>query len=353
MKKIKIIFYTHELDYAGTARSHERIVESLNRDIFEPYVFYWVDCHNNPRLPIVEKLVGKDHLIGFYRSNEKTGPEEGYTPLWSDFYERAMEVKPDIIHCARSGYYEYPLNKRIAPLQVETNIFAHKDESAFLDRSICISNCIDYIRQGSDAVIYNPIPAARLEGDSLRRQYDIPEDAVVCGRIGRPSNYHPFALEAFKRAVKKYPNLWYINIAPCRVFMQEAQGVPNVVLIPPTSDDSFIEKFHRTIDIFAHYRLDGECCSTAIQQAMMYGLPVISHISKSYNGQIETIGNGGFVARTADEYYDFLCHLVEFKQMREDFGQRARARALAEFDQEIIVRKIEDCYMKWLDKTKE
>ena len=37
MKRNKVVFYVHEWTMAGTARSHLRILEALDRDRFEPF----------------------------------------------------------------------------------------------------------------------------------------------------------------------------------------------------------------------------------------------------------------------------------------------------------------------------
>jgi len=347
MSKIKIIYYTHHWDYAGTARAHENIVYSLNRNIFEPFIMYW-DEGDNSRLPEIGKFMDRDHLIPFKRSKEKTGPECGYTPLWTDFHEVAKRVRPDIIHFCRSGYYEWPFNMRLAPLQIETNIFAATDISGYMDKSISLCDYNAKIRKASDAIIANPVPEAKLKGPNFRKEFNIPEDAIVCGRIGRPRGFDPIAIAAFKRLVYSNPKVYYIVIAPCDEFKAEARGIPNVILMPQTSDDVTIEAFHRTLDIYLHYRIDGEIQSTAIAQAMMYGIPIISHISKFNNGQIETISDGGFVASDEEQYYQFLCYLVSNKEMRQEIGRKARSHALENFEQEKVVRKIEDCYIRCL-----
>ena len=35
MRKIKILFYSHTIDFAGTWRSHERVLLMLNKEIFD------------------------------------------------------------------------------------------------------------------------------------------------------------------------------------------------------------------------------------------------------------------------------------------------------------------------------
>ena len=83
--KIKIAFYSHSIDYAGTWRSHERILLNLNQDIFQPYVLYNQSIENNRLDFIIEKL-GCEFVIPFLASTEKTGPDMGYTFINTNFF---------------------------------------------------------------------------------------------------------------------------------------------------------------------------------------------------------------------------------------------------------------------------
>jgi glycosyltransferase involved in cell wall biosynthesis len=349
MKKLKVLFYSHIINYAGTWRSHERIIQGLDRDRFDPYVLFWEGCDTHNRLEPVADIIGEQGLIPFHRSKEKTGPEQGWMPRETDFSKIVQQHRFDIIHFARSGYFEWPFIERLAPLQIETNIFGFRDASLFLDKSIAICHYIAQARGATDAVIYNPIPDAALYGDNLRNALSIPEGAFVFGRIGRPANFTPIALEAFDCLVKKYPDLFYIIIGPCQQTRQfvEVRKIPHVILIEPTMDDAFIDAFHRTIDILLHYRSDGEVHSTAIAQAMMYGIPVVSHITNQYNGQIETIGRTGGVARDVNEYIQLTEQFIRHPEFRTQMSRLARRVALEKYEQKKVVQMIQNKYIQW------
>ena len=91
MKKIKILFYSHAIDYAGTWRSHERILLNLNKDLFDPYVFYNPNQNNN-RLDYLKTKLDNSKIIPFFASKNKTGPNEGYSYLETDFSELAKKL---------------------------------------------------------------------------------------------------------------------------------------------------------------------------------------------------------------------------------------------------------------------
>lgn len=336
----RILFFTHEIDYAGTWRSHERIIEKLDRTRFEPFVAYWDKCPNNNRLDIVAKLVGDDHIISYSRTADTKPRGESYEPVKTNFARVIEPYNFDIIHYARSGYPEWPFIKRLAPVQIETNIFGYRDDTPYLDGSIAIANCVAEMRGGADVVIPNPIPAA-MPGPNLRDQLNIPSTAIVCGRIGRPANFTPIAFEAYLEISNKHPELYFVIIAPHPG--TRSYKLPNVILIEPTNDDYFIDSFYRTIDLFLHYRSDGEIHSTAIAQAMMHRVPIISHTSHKYNGQAETIGPGGFIADDPGQYAKFLDRLVNDLDLRINVGNAGYLRAL-DFEARSVVDRIMEFY---------
>lgn len=348
MKCIRVGFQLGEWTYAGTSRSHFRILEALGRDRFEPFALVWKDGQND-LLPALQEALG-DHVIFYDRSADRLGPEDAYRPVSTNFSQVVAGLNLDILHGARGGYPEWPISTgRHARLQVETNIFGEFDPSPTLDRSIAICQYIADRLGKSDAVIYNPIPPAELEGPNLRAELGIPEDAVVCGRIGRPANFDPIAIEAFSRVVRGCPHLYYLVVAPCEEMKSwvAQDQTPNVIFLPPTVDDAWIARFHRTLDIFLHYRSDGEVHSTAIAQAMAYYLPVLSHTSNHFNGQHETIAGGGYVAGGMDDYADRLKFWVTVAEARRLIGGVAHARWW-DFEQAFVVRQIEAKYEEWL-----
>lgn len=351
---IKIGFYSHTIDFAGTWRSHERIIQELEKDPrFKTYILY---CENikNDRLETCQKLLANTTFIPFSRSLNKTGPEQGYTPLETNFKEVCSGLGLDILHFARTGYYEWPFNDRHAKLQVETNIFGADDNSPFLDRSIAISTAVKSIKKlQPDILVPNPIPPRSTEYESLeslRKEYGFSETDIVWGRLGRPANFHPIGLVAFKEVQKTVPNVKYMIVGGCeqtKAFVAN-NNLQGVVFIPPTNDDGWIERFHKTINIFAHYRSDGETHGTAIAQALIYDIPVVSHLA-GLNGQIETIGPGGICAQTSEEYINAIRQLsLVPENKRRSIGTKGRIYTEERSGQEKVGKVLAEKYVEWL-----
>lgn len=351
--KIKVLFYSHTIDYAGTWRAHEKTLLNLNKDIFQPYVIYNKNVNNN-RLDYLFDNLNSQFIYSFDTDGIKTGSELGYSFINSNFDEKVKEISPDIIHFARSGYFEWPFTKRLSPIQIETNIFGFKDNSEFLDYSLPISNTINKTRGygiKNTEVIHYPLSIPLENDDNLKKEFNISEDTFVLGRIGRPDNFHSIAIDTCKSLKDLKINFKYIIIGACEITKKkiiEYNLQENVIVINPTSDDFFIHKFYNTIDVFAHYRSDGETFGTAIAESMTYGKPVVSHYADS-NAQVEVIGDSGFVCKDSMEYLLKILLLINNKELYLNLSKRAKENSSC-YLIENIVPKIEKIYLKLLNK---
>lgn len=346
MKRIKVLFVLGEWTYAGTARSHARIIEALDRTRFEPFAMYW-DKGQNDILPFLKDSLG-DHLIPYRRSQERSGPETGYAPISTDFDEVIDMIHPDIIHHARGGYFEWPLNKRRAQVQVETNVFGSRDASGYCDYSFFISTLTKDLCGQPGKVTYIPVPAPTIT-ESYRGSL-VPRDAFVCGRIGRPANFHPIGLDAFRVLSDKDPNAYFIYHSACEEAKNHARvnNIRNVIFLPVTMDEAEIFKFWNTLNVFCHARSDGECFGLAIAEAMAYGIPVLSHRSGVYDSHVETIGGGGVVCLSSGEYAETLSLYHSSVAVRRYVGARGSERARTVFSQATFIEKIQSAYLELL-----
>jgi hypothetical protein len=355
MRKIKIGFYTHHWDYAGTARSHEQIATNLNRGLFEPVILYWPGGDNS-RLPYLESVLGKDSLIPFSRTKDKTGSDKGYAPVVTDFKEICQNASIDILHVARSGYYEWPLTDRICPVQVETKIFADKDPRTYVDWSFPIADFVSYDQDTHQTIIPNPIPSSiQIKDPQSFRGVELPNGIIikdtdtVYGRIGRPAGWTPHGTIGFTAAMKANPNSYFLIVAPCpedRAFYSTEEFKDRVIYFEPTYDDNIIQRFFNTLDVFLHYRSDGEVCSVAIGQAMANRLPVVSHRSQQFNGQVGMLADVGFVASSEAEYSDMVIRLAKDESLRKTTGLAAYTKYTKEYLPSVVLRRYEDEYIR-------
>jgi len=353
---MNIAFYSHNIDFAGTWRSHERIAEVIqHHPEYNVKILFSPDVENN-RLEVSKNILHKCEFLPFSRSIKKDGPSSGYCPITSDIEQVVKKNNIQLLHFARSGYFEWPFNKRICPIQVETNIFGYEDNSPYLDGTIFISRCLGIKESDTKVLIPNPIPSPSKDYPNisdLRSELGIHEKDFVLGRIGRPSNFTPIALEALDKIKKRISEISfkYLIIGACeetRKFVRENSLEKEVIMLDCTNDDSFIERFHKTIDVFAHYRSDGETFGTAIAQSMINGKPVITHYA-GMNGPAEWIGKG-LVCVSNSEEYSFALQTLLDKNIAMNASEAASNFAKTNFDQETIGKRVVEFYEKLLRK---
>jgi glycosyltransferase involved in cell wall biosynthesis len=336
--------------FGGGWRKQEWTIRYLDRTKFTPYVFYNMN-EPNPRLSDVEKL--GCNLVP-YNASGTGAPGSGYEPKETNFNEIIKTTPIDIIHFARSGYYEWPFVSRLAKLQIETNIFGFKDSSGYLDRSIVLTNYLKNRRGFADAIIPNPIPDPDLSCGDLRKSLGISDDTFVLGRIGDPAdlNFAPIALQAYGRLCKRY-DVCFLIFAPSKQISR--YKYKNIFTVPFSTSDLLINQFYNTIDLFLHYRKLGETFCTTIAQAMSYGVPSVSHTvperHNNYyasNGHVETMGDTGFVASNVDEYQGHVEQLINDRNLLLELGLKAYEKWQNEYRASVVAKKIEQCYLDWL-----
>jgi len=233
-----------------------------------------------------------------------------------------------------SGYCEWP-GRDVYPLAkwILTNIFGRVGHNS--DAPIYISNFIKHRAtkaRGQDGpVIYNPINKFTLDKtfchDKLRQRLNLSKDTILLGRVGRADNFHNISLRAMQIIENCYHNVYYLVVNPCDGWRRTVDKLKlsRVIFMPPIISDEELSLFYGGIDILAHARVDGECFSVTIGEAMMASLPVVTHWADSYQGHIEVVHEAkcGFFSTRNDweDYANHLTKLISDVELRLELGQ--------------------------------
>ncbi len=360
--KNKVVHYSKYISYSGTDRTAQLFCKYLlNNTDYDPYILYRKGTYDD-RLDAMKSILGPDRVIGHDWIPGKRGKVAPYYPETDNIADVLAEIKPDIVHCHSSGTEEWPFFKWVYPKAkwVSTNIFGYSNIQSHVDHTVYIC---DYIKnlcmtayRGTDGdVLYNPVELPKIDRVTARNffieHYNLSPDTVLIGRVGRADNFDPISL----KAISQITNLKFIYfvVNPCAGWTDTIKqlGISDkVVCLPTIIDDHELSRFYSAMDIYAHARSDGEVCPVNIQEAMIHGLPIVSHYSPIHNGQVEIIRNCGFVVPNGNymAYADVLKELILKQNLREEMGGRARMRASEVFEASKISTKLVDIYNKIL-----
>lgn len=128
------------------------------------------------------------------------------------------------------------------------------------------------------------IPNAIAKPIPTDKRYWTPElmghARFVYGRIGRPDSdiYCDLNLRAYAK-IKDEPDTGFLYFAPNPKAREDAKrlGIENIEFIDETADDESVSMFYQSISVLCHSTSVGETFGNTIAEAMMHGVPVVSH----------------------------------------------------------------------------
>ena len=275
---------------------------------------------------------------------------------WVDtnFWEIFDENKYDIIQTGKAGGPEYPYYLFKKPV-VEYVALNGLDLSPNIAWTICASQWsrLRWFRAGgiierSSAIPVPALPPASQE--NLRKELDIPENALVAGLLQRNDDclMSPIPLAAFSRLENS--NRYFVIMGGGNKYREQAAKLKlkNIRFLEHSSDPVNISKFFNTLDIFAHGPRAGETFGAVLAEALMHGVPCLSHWSRVSNAQAETMGPGGLFAWNQKEYTQKLKLLFTDKALREKLSAKGHAHAEEYYSQDSAVRELENIYYRVL-----
>jgi glycosyltransferase involved in cell wall biosynthesis len=259
----------------------------------------------------------------------------------------------------------------------------HKYESAvrnalykFLERIVAsfttkiITVCDEMARQAVDAKIASPekfctifsgldtqtfLEERKDEVDSLRKSWDVPDNAVLIGKIGRLFHLkgHKYLLPAAREVITHSPQTYFVFVGGGMLeeeLKQQARdlGIEKhiifVGLIPP--DD--IPLYIRVMDIVVHVSLR-EGLPRVVPQAFLSHKPVVAFDIDGARDIIEDGVNGFLVnAKNIEMLAKQLLVLINLPSLRSEFASAGYEKALTLFSKEKMVEDISALYQKCL-----
>jgi len=363
-RKIRVAFIKFGgLAAGGTERWLQMMAANLPRDQFEVDYYY---CDAAPYIGSDYKHADTDpdrlrymqehqvNLIKFHvGAKDITVPTHDWVD--TDFWQKFDAQKYDLVQAGKAGHAEYPFHLLKLPVVEYVTLMAGVDRSPNLAWSIHLSQWQrrQWFRAGGqlDKSSVIPIPAEPpVCTDNLRHALGIPPDALVAGFHQRADNhiFSPIPLQAFAKL--EQPDRHFIIMGGGSAYRQQTVqlGLKNVHFLDHSGDAAQISRFLNTLDIFAHGRRDGETFGAVLAEAMMHGLPCLSHPSlvNDNNAQPETMGPAGLFARDLDDYTDKLRALFVDNDLRARLAAKARPHAEAYYSLPACVEALSAVYRR-------
>jgi len=197
-------------------------------------------------------------------------------------------------------------------------------------------------------------PISKQDRDKFRREYEIPEDAIVLITIARlfMLKGHDYIIESAKQIAGQFGKcIWLFvgggNLADHYKEQLRQIGLADrfrfTGLMPPDEIPLAIQ----SSDILVHCSLR-EGLARTLPQAMLCGKPAISF---DIDGAQEVVnGNTGRLIepKSVEQLTKACAELVEDENLRRKLGEQARASVKEKFAPETMVDTVEEVYMKLL-----
>ena len=213
--------------------------------------------------------------------------------------------------------------------------------------------------------LYNPLDTEELnklvcnkeERKQLRSQLGIKEDDFVIGKVGRADlwKWDDKIIELVPRLLPQIPNLKVvIRALPPQRLTQIQPWKSHFVILPETSSEKEIMDTFHVMDLLYHTSRIGECNSVAINEALFFGLPVITDSTDFMkpclydrdNGQIEIVRDGvnGFVLNDLSETVEKIVLLSKDQGLRRIIGENNKKKAEELYSASKITKVLEGVF---------
>lgn len=279
------------------------------------------------------------------------------------------EWAPDIVHVHNlSLRYEdiACLRKKLLnSIFIETNVFSWPSSiSKFFDISFQLTEWCKWFylcqapriakKQYVD-ILPNMVDSenffkSREEGKRLRLRYDIPLEAFVFCRIGRPAegNWSPVLIDIYEKVYYQCDNIHLLLVGPPKSVRERINNLNKkvkctITIIDQIYDDDILRACYNAGDVFTHIARIGESFGMVITEAMLCEIPVVTLTTPFRgNSQAEVVmnGKGGMVCATVKGYEKAMMALCKNKELYESFSAKARHIVLTRFGHEVVLNKL-------------
>ncbi|HQZ97220.1 MAG TPA: glycosyltransferase family 4 protein, partial [Pyrinomonadaceae bacterium] len=198
---------------------------------------------------------------------------------------------------------------------------------------------------------------AKFDADAVKREFGIPPDAPVVGKIARlfPLKGHDELMDAAPEIVKRVPNVRFFLIGD-GILLEHLQkraseyGILENFVFAGLIDRTRIPEMISAMDIVVHTSLR-EGLARVLPQSLAMGKPCVSF---DIDGAPEVVIDDytGYLVKAFDSVglADRIAHLLEDPELRKKLGDNGRIHVDPNFRTEKMVADISEVYQMLLER---
>ena len=341
-RKINIAFIKRGgLGAGGSERWLQFAAITFVKNNYNVDYYYSEDRQDINRIKDLKK--NNVNLIPFKIKRIANNSEWIDTDFWKKFDENNYDFISTVMYCST----EYPFNKIKKPIIPALMFGVHVDLTKSILHSFFPSEWLrlKWIKNGGSKLKSSviPIPIDRpFNTNNFRKKLKIKNSDIVAGFHQRVDNsiFSNIPLNAFKNFDGS--DFYFIIMGGSEKYKTQAKAlkIKNVIFLPHSSDHSIISQFLNTLNIFAHGRSDGETYGTVFAEALIHGLPCLSHYTGIDDAQKNTMGPHGVFAKNQIEYGQFLEKFFVNKSFRNKLKLNSKNFAKKNYYRPLIEKKI-------------
>ena len=309
---IKIGFWSNQLCERGTEIALYDYAY-YNQKIFgnKSYIFYEKNNTNNNQ-SVIDKFKNEFDIIGVNNFDEvdKYLTENDIRILYNiksgDNDKKLSKVANNVIHC------------------VFTCSEPHGEVYAAVSSSVSYYN--------NNIPILPHIVDLPYHEENMRKELNIPENAVVFGRHGGKGQFDiRIVQEIIYNIAKSNPTIYFIFVNTYTF----CETLPNIIHLDTIIDPNLKRKFINTCDAMIWARSDGETFGLSIAEFSICNKPVIA-TNIGYDAHYKLLNNYGLWYSTTDE---LINHIKYIKTTDKNELQRIDWNAYKEYTPDNVMKK--------------
>lgn len=170
--------------------------------------------------------------------------------------------------------------------------------------------------------------------ENFREQLNIPEEAIVFGRVGGFYSWNiPWVQNVIKEVLNKRRDIHFLFVQTPHFLNHE-----RVVHVEPYANLEIKRKFINTCDAFLHARMEGESFGMAVAEFSICNKPVITYKNSPERNHIHVLGDKGLYYEDPSSLKNLLLNFE--KQPEKNWN------AYSEFTPEKVINKFNEVFIK-------